>query len=486
MRLHRHADSQAQVPEAAAAKHPRSELVNTLFPRLAPVVGAVSMLALTVMPLGCTPADDDAGSSGTGGKAAPAGTGGTAPVATGTGGASGTGGSGSGGGVVGSGGAPGTGGAPSATGGAVGSGGAPSVGGNGGTTSTGGRTGNGGNGPGTGGAAGMSGGGAGQSGGNLPDPGSEGDGDFTVGPNYTAQADLSDRGNPKGRSFTYNITSKIFDGKDPTLTLTPVNVTRQIRAYIPAMYKDGTPAPVIVLQDGPSDFSQVSNAVDNLSISQDPMRKLPAFIVISVPAGGSDAIGSERGLEYDTLSDRYARYITEEVMPGLQTAAKATYPNLKFDPSGSGRAALGCSSGGAAALTMAWFRPDLFSRVVAYSATLVAQQDPKAPESAKYPHGAWDYHSDLELIKNDTTGLEKKIRVFHHVNENDLMSTAPDSGRHNWVSANKKTAAALKAKGFHYRFVYGLGKGHCDAQVKNATMADALIWVWRGYQPAAN
>ena len=83
----------------------------------------------------------------------------------------------------------------------------------------------------------------------------------------------------------------------------------------------------------------------------------------------------------------------------------------------SGRAALGCSSGGAAAFTMGWFRPDLFTRVIAYSATLVAQQDPKAPESPMYPLGAWDYHSDKEIIKNDTTGREKLLRIFLNANE---------------------------------------------------------------------
>ena len=211
------------------------------------------------------------------------------------------------------------------------------------------------------------------------------------------------------------------------------------------------------------------------------MRKLPAFIVIAVPAGGSDAQGSERGLEYDTLSDRYARYITEEVMPGLQNAAKSMYPNLKFDPNPSGRAALGCSSGGAAAFTMGWFRPDLFSRVIGYSTTLVAQQDTKAPESKMYPLGAWDYHSDKEIIKNDTTGLEKKLRIFINANENDLDNGA----NHHWLQANQLTAAALKAKGFHYKFIEGLGKGHCDGSVRYSTLADALVWVWRGYVPAS-
>src|SRR4030095_10043492 len=124
-------------------------------------------------------------------------------------------------------------------------------------------------------------------------------------------ADLNSRGNPKGKSFSLQVTSTIFDGKDPTLTKTPVNVTRTIQVYVPAMYRDGTPAPVLIIQDGPGQLNQVSYALDNLTISTDPMRKLPPFIVIAVPNGGNDSIGSERGLEYDTLSDAYARSITE-------------------------------------------------------------------------------------------------------------------------------------------------------------------------------
>lgn len=451
---------------------------------------AVSSLAFTVLLTNaCVPQSGGAG-PGTGGAGSGGKSGGSSGGNVGSGGlgsggfVSSTGGSGSGGATGGSGGS-GSGGSVGTGGGASGGTGAGGMGPGGRAAGSGGVQASGGSGGGAGAGAGGSTGSAGQPGTGLPDPGSEGDGDSTVGPSYTSQPDLASKGNPKGKSFSYSVTSKIFDGKDPTLTLTPVSVTRTIQAYVPAMYKDGTAAPVLIIQDGPGPFSQVSNALDNLTISTDPTRKLPPFIVIAVPPGGSDSIGSERGLEYDTLSDRYARYITQEIMPALQTAAKATYPNLKFDPNASGRAALGCSSGGAAAFTMAWFRPDLFSRVIAYSATLVAQQDPKAPESTMYPHGAWDYHSDLELIKNDKMGHEKLMRIFHTANEMDNGYTNAASGRHNWLIGGMRTAAALKAKGFHYKFVEGLGAGHCDGQVQSATLADALVWVWRGYQPPA-
>jgi enterochelin esterase-like enzyme len=310
-----------------------------------------------------------------------------------------------------------------------------------------------------------------------------------AGPGYTTQPDLTDRGNPKGKSFTFSMPlskSTIFDGKDKTLDPNKVSASRTISVYVPDKYKDGDAAPVLVIQDGPGELSMVRNALDNLTISQDASRRLPPFVAIAVQNGGNDAIGSERGLEYDTLSDRYARFIELEVMPAVRADAKvkAAYPNLRFTRLASGRGTLGCSSGGAAAFTMAWFRPDLFSRVIAYSTTLVAQQDPKAPEAAMYPLGAWEYHSSKQLIANDTT-RKPLLRIFLNVNENDLRSTDAESTHHNWVMANQRTAAALAMKDFHYKFVLGRGAGHCDGGVRNATLADALVWAWRGYEPSA-
>jgi iron(III)-enterobactin esterase len=382
-------------------------------------------------------------------------------------------------------------------GGVLASGGTPETAG---SSTTGGSTGGGGS-SGQGGGAPLGSGGSSAGGpgpGDLPDAGSEGDGDSEVGPSYTTQPDLTDRGAPKGKEFQFTLTSKIFDGKDPTVTRTPVILTRTINVYVPAQFKDSTPAPVVVIGDGPApnysenwseeEYDMTKRALDNLTIATDIKRRIPPFIAVSVQNGGSDSIGSERGLEYDTVSDRYARFIDTEVLPAVQNNAsiKAAFPNLKITTNPSGRGAMGCSSGSAAAFTMGWFRPDLFGRIVIYSPTLVAQQNPKAPEAAMYPLGAWEYHSSKELIKNDTMMREKLLRIFLAVSENDNGSTAPESGHHNWVIANQRTAAALKAKGYHYKFVVGLGQGHCSTKVKAATLADALIWAWGGYQPTEN
>jgi hypothetical protein len=145
-------------------------------------------------------------------------------------------------------------------------------------------------------------------------PSKEGNGNVVIGPDYKIDPDLTDMGHPKGQAFEFSMRladSKIFRGDD--LTLDPkkkVREQRKIFVYVPAAYKDGAKAPVLVTLDGPSNMKLVRNALDNLTISKDPNRSLPAFVLISVENGGDDSKGSERGLEYDTMSDRFARFIS--------------------------------------------------------------------------------------------------------------------------------------------------------------------------------
>lgn len=315
-------------------------------------------------------------------------------------------------------------------------------------------------------------------------PGTEGNGDHVVGPEYHIDPDLTDRGHPKGKQFEFSLPlaeSKIFSGNDVTLDpAKPVRKERKIFVYIPAAYQDGTPAPILVTLDGPSRLNLVRNALDNLTVSKDPQRRLPAFIVIAVENGGGDGKGSERGLEYDTMSDRFARFIHDEVLPAVlhRPEIRAAYPRLAFTENPWGRAVMGCSSGGAAALTMGWFRPDWFRRLITYSGTFVDQQDDDAPEEALFPLGAWEYHSGMKLIENSE---KKPLRIFTHVAENDLRAQDPEETHHNWVLANQRTAAALRAKGYDYRFVFSRASRHCDNRVFEQTLADTLVWMWRGY-----
>src|SRR5256885_363660 len=316
-------------------------------------------------------------------------------------------------------------------------------------------------------------------------PGTEGEGNYTIGPEYKIDPDLTDRGNPKGKSFEFTMRladSKIFRGDDSTLEpeKKPVRTERKIFVYVPAAYRDGAKAPILVIHDGPGQLNLVRNALDNLTISKDSNRKLPAFIAIAVQNGGDDGKNSERGLEYDTMSDRLARFINGEILPAVLKNAeiKAAYPKIAFTDNPWGRAVIGCSSGGAAALTMGWFRPDLFRRIICYSGTFVDQQDDDAPEEAKYPLGAWEYHSGMKLIENNE---KKPLRIFTHVSGHDLRENDSEEAHRSWVMAGKRAAAALEAKGYQHRFVFSLGTRHCDGRVFQQTLADTLVWIWRGY-----
>jgi enterochelin esterase family protein len=318
-------------------------------------------------------------------------------------------------------------------------------------------------------------------------PGKEGNGAFTVGPEYKMDPVLTNQGNPKGQQFEFSMPlaeSKIFDGKDKTLEpdKKKVNVERKITVYVPAEYKDGTKAPYLIIHDGPGQLNLIKYALDNLTISKDPDRQLPPFIAIAVQNGGNDGKNSERGLEYDTMSDRLARFIHDEVIPAVLANAKIkeAYPKFALTENPWGHAVIGCSSGGAAALTMGWFRPDWFRRIIAYSGTFVDQQDDDAPEEKEYPLGAWEYHSGMKLIEKSEP---KPLRIFTHVSENDNRPNDPEETYHNWVMAGKRTNEALEKKGYDHRFVFSLATRHCDRRVFELTLADTLVWTWRGYKP---
>src|SRR5438445_6627391 len=144
-------------------------------------------------------------------------------------------------------------------------------------------------------------------------PGDDGDGSFTIGPEYKLDPDLTDLGNPKGKYFEFTMRladSKIFRGDDKTLdpAKKPVRTERKIFVYIPAEYKDGAAAALLIIHDGPGQMNLIRNALDKLTMSKDTNHKLPAFIAIAVQNGGNDGKKSERGLEYDTMSDRLARF----------------------------------------------------------------------------------------------------------------------------------------------------------------------------------
>ena len=240
----------------------------------------------------------------------------------------------------------------------------------------------------------------------------------------------------------------------------PAPYTRKVAVYVPKQYVPGTEAPFIVGADGPDRL--LFTALDNLIAE----KRVPVMIAISIGNGGGDAQGSQRGLEYDTMSGKYAEFVETEVLPLVETQY-----NVKLTKDPEGRATMGCSSGGAAAMAMAWYRTDLYHRVLSYSGTFVYQQWPYSPET---PHGAWAFHETL--IPNSP---KKPLRIWMHVSDRDNLITRDNY--HDWVLANENMAKVLAAKGYPYQFVFSKNSGHCDRNVKANTLPLALEYVWQGY-----
>jgi enterochelin esterase-like enzyme len=213
---------------------------------------------------------------------------------------------------------------------------------------------------------------------------------------------------------------------------------------------------------------------DSLAVVLDNLiaqHRVPAMVAVLIQNGGGDAQGSERGLEYDTMSGRYADFVESEVLPRVEAECGVV---ITKDP--EARAAIGGSSGGAAAFTMAWYHPELYHRVITYSGTYVNQASPFNPDA---PHGAWEYPE--HLIPESP---RKPIRLWMEVGDRDNYNPNPlHDGMHDWVAANNRMAIALKAKGYHYQYVFALNAGHTDRAVRAQTLPEALEWVWQGYSP---
>jgi len=240
--------------------------------------------------------------------------------------------------------------------------------------------------------------------------------------------------------------------------------TRTVWVYVPAQYVPGTPAPFVVVQDGYHYVNRVPRVLDNLIAA----KRVPVMVAVLVDSGGGDAQGSQRGLEYDTLSGRYSDFVETEVLPRVTAATGVT---LTDDP--NGRATMGVSSGAACAFTMAWFHPERYRRVLSYSGTYVNQQ---SPVSAVTPRGAWEYHTTLI-----PAAARKPLRIWLEVGEKDLHHDDPEETWHNWPLANHRMAAALAAKGYAYRFTLSLGGRHADPRVVEQTLPGALEWLWEDY-----
>jgi hypothetical protein len=356
--------------------------------------------------------------------------------------------------------------------------------------------------------------------GTLPPPGAEGN--FIIGPTHTPAPETAARdGVPHGTITSFTLSSKdsvIYNpglirddpagctngsimvamtapGDKSNMVVTsshPGTWSRTIDVYVPAQVVRGTEAPFIVIGDGGSAaYKDLGTTLDNL-IAQ---RRVPPMIAIQIGNGGQDAQGSERGREYDTVSGTYAEFVEREVLPLVEQRA-----DIKLTKNPDGRATMGLSSSGAAAFTMAWFHPELYHRVLAFSPTMVNQQWPHDPSLRG---GAWEYHSAWTgpagpnltikagvLSPSEPPGAplipsatQKPIRFWFVVGDQDLFYPNPvlADGMHDWTLSNELMAKVLADKGYHYQFLFARNARHVDRPTIAQTLPAALEWLWKGY-----
>ncbi len=264
--------------------------------------------------------------------------------------------------------------------------------------------------------------------------------DYPLGPDSERHPDV-----PKGTVAKYTWTSKIFPG-----------TVRDYWVYVPAQYKAGSAACVMIFQDGGGYIAEdgrwrVPIVFDNL-INR---HEMPVTIGIFINPGVLPALSADqqnrynRSFEYDALGDRYTRFLIEEVLPEVGKSY-----NLSSDP--NDRAIAGASSGGIAAFTAAWNRPDAFHRVLSFIGSFTNLR------------GGEIYAS---LIRKTEP---KPLRVFLQDGKNDLNLYAGS-----WYIANQDVASALEYAGYDSTFVVGT-EGH-NGKHGSAILPDALRWLWRDY-----
>ena len=265
--------------------------------------------------------------------------------------------------------------------------------------------------------------------------------DYVLGPDSTRQPAV-----PQGRVVGP------FVFKSPAVFLGTI---RQYWVYVPAQYDAAKPAAVMVFQDGHKYVNveqeyRVPVVFDNLIHK----GEMPVTIGIFVNPGQRGETLPEnpwradnRSWEYDSLGEQYARFLIEEILP--EVGKKYV---LTTDP--AMRAIGGASSGGIAAFTAAWERPDYFRKVVSHIGSFTNIRGGHV-----YP----------ALIRESAV---RPIRVFLQGGSNDL-----DNRFGNWPLANQQMAAALKFRGYDYRFEYGDG-GHTHKH-GGAILPETLRWLWR-------
>jgi sugar lactone lactonase YvrE/enterochelin esterase-like enzyme len=266
--------------------------------------------------------------------------------------------------------------------------------------------------------------------------------DYTPGPDSKPQP-----GVPKGDVLKFTLEdSKIFPG-----------TRHDYWVYVPVEYTSDKPACVYVGQDGVGNNAPV--VFDNLIYK----KEMPVTIGVFVKPGVLFAADTNtalarynRSYEYDGLGDNYARFLLEEILPAVE---KVTLPDgraIHLSHDGNDRAIGGQSSGGICAFTVAWERPDEFSRVFSAIGTFVDLRG-----GSRYP----------TLIRKFEP---KPIRVFLQDGTNDNNKYGGD-----WWMANQTMERALEFSGYEVNHVWG--DGSHSGKHATAIFPDAMRWLWKDW-----
>lgn len=231
-------------------------------------------------------------------------------------------------------------------------------------------------------------------------------------------------------------------------------VERDYWLYIPKQYDASKPACLMLFQDGEMYLAPEINVpavFDNLIHKGEIPVTLGLFVNPGDKGPGTPITGGNdnRSNEYNSLGNRYARFLIDELLPTIQR-------DFKIIGGPEGHAICGISAGGICAFTVAWERPDIFSKVVSHCGSFVNIQ------------GGHNYPSMIR-------GTERKpIRVFLQSGTHDL-----DFVFGNWPLANQQMAKALEYRDYDYKFVFGEG-GH-SIRHGGSIFPDTLRWLWRDY-----
>jgi enterochelin esterase-like enzyme len=226
--------------------------------------------------------------------------------------------------------------------------------------------------------------------------------------------------------------------------------------YVPAAYNPQTPAALMVWQDGevlaPREMpSRAQIVFDNLTHD----KKIPVIIHVLISPG---LVGETRmrSIEYDTVSDAYARFLRDEIL-----AEVAQKWNIRKD--GYSRAIVGDSSGGICSFNVAWFEADQFSRVLSRigSFTSIQWHPGEIDGGNVYP---------FKIRKE----AKRNIRVWLQDGSNDLEN---DHG--SWPLQNIQMANSLKMNGYDFHLSFGTGTHNRNGG--HAELPEEMIWLWRDY-----